>query len=144
MKSQKGVSLISLTVYIIVFTIVIGVIANITKFFYRNLEDSNENLDPILEYTSFNTFFSDEVNHKGIEVLETGIEENGQNYIVFSNGVQYTFSTKNEAIYKNKVKICKNISNCIFLQSSENGKKIITVNFTSGNYNKIQKYTLRN
>ena len=63
MKSQKGITLISLTVYVIVMAIVVGVVAIISTFFYSNINDTNVDINPITEYTKFNSFFSDEVNH---------------------------------------------------------------------------------
>ena len=36
MKSQKGVTLISLTIYVIVMAIVVGILSVITTFFYHN------------------------------------------------------------------------------------------------------------
>ena len=143
MKSQKGVTLISLTIYIIAFAIVIGIIATISGYFYGNLRDSNVELDPISEFITFNTFFSKEINTKNIE---SQCGENGeQKYIVFIKGeslVQYTF-TKN-AIFRNNIKICKNIDDCSFSQGVENGKQIINVLFKSGNYTKNQKYIIQN
>lgn len=61
MKSQKGITLISLTIYVIVMALVIGVIAILSTFFYSNMKDINQTVDPITEYTKFNSFFSDEV-----------------------------------------------------------------------------------
>ena len=62
MKSQKGITLISLTIYVIVMAIVVGVVAIISTFFYSNINDTTQQLDPLTEYTDFNSFFSDEVN----------------------------------------------------------------------------------
>ena len=63
MKQEKGVTLISLTIYVIVMAIVIGVLAIITNFFYKNVKDVNVDIDPITQYTTFNSYFSEEVNH---------------------------------------------------------------------------------
>ena len=70
--------------------------------------------------------------------------EDGQNYIIFSNGVQYTYVPENRGIYRNKVKICKNIDECAFTETIENGKNIIQVTYKSGNKQKTTKYTLKN
>lgn len=68
MKNEKGVTLISLTVYVIVMALVVGVLAIITTFFYKNTIDIKD-IDPITEYTTFNTFITDEANHANIKVL---------------------------------------------------------------------------
>ena len=38
--------------------IVIGVLAIITNFFYKNVKDVNVDIDPITQYTTFNSYFS--------------------------------------------------------------------------------------
>lgn len=140
MKSQKGISLISLTVYIIVMVVIVAIISVISSYFYTNLKDSEGNLNPLTEYTKFNSFFADEVNHSNIKVLECE-----QNYVVFDNGVQYTFVHENSAIYRNKVKICQEVENCTFDYKIKNGKDVVNVNLKMKNSNeKTINYTLKN
>lgn len=147
MKSQKGITLISLTIYVIVMALVIGVIAILSTFFYSNMKDINQTVDPITEYTKFNSFFSDEVNHENIKILECGVYEEGtenqQNYIVFDNGVQYTFVKKNKGIYRNQVKIAKEIEDCTFTRDVKNGKDVVEVKVTAGNKTRENAYTLK-
>lgn len=149
MKSEKGITLISLTVYIIVMALVVAMIAIISTFFYKNVKNVNQTVNPITEYTKFNSFFTKEINNNNIRILESG-----NNYIVFDNGVQYTFIEANrvqytfieanKGIYRNKVKICRGIDNCTFENIIENGKNVIKVNFKAGNQEKETKYTLNN
>lgn len=148
MKSQKGVTLVSLTVYVIVMAIVVGILATITTFFYKNVNDTNAEIDPITEYTTFNSYFSDEINHPNIKIVKCGNTQdekgNVQNYILFSNGVQYTYVSANHGIYRNEVKIARNIDRCTFEEKIENGKSIIMLHFESGSTNKDIEYTLSN
>ena len=143
MKSQKGITLISLTIYVIAMAIVVGVIAIISTFFYSNMEDTDNIVSPMTEYTKFNSFFSDEVNHEGIEVVSCGTTDNGQNYIVFSNEVQYTYISENKAIYRNKVKIAKEIDDCEFATGTNNGKRVVNVKFNAGGKLRENTYTLK-
>ena len=62
MKSESGVTLISITVYLIVMTIVIGIIAIISSFFYKNTIEVSE-ISPITEFTKFNSYFTREINN---------------------------------------------------------------------------------
>ena len=105
--------------------IVVGVVAIISTFFYSNMSGTEQDFDPITEYTKFNSFFSDEANHSNIKVLECGTTENGQNYIVFDNGVQYTFIPENQGIYRNHVKIANGVTNCTFTRNIKNGKDVV-------------------
>lgn len=140
MKSQKGVTLISLTIYIIVMTIVIAIVSVISTYFYNNTHSLTDIIDPLTEYTKFNSFFTDEVNHDNIKIL--ACEEN---YIVFDNGVQYTFIQENKGIYRNQVKVCRNVKNCTFGQKIQNGKNIVTVTVEiEKGQAKTVEYTLKN
>lgn len=143
MKSEKGITLISLTIYVITMAIVVGVIAIISTFFYSNMEDTDNIVSPMTEYTKFNSFFSDEINHEGIEVVSCGTTDNGQNYIVFSNEVQYTYIKANRAIYRNKVKIAKEIDDCTFTTGTNNGKRVVKVQFEAGGKTRENTYTLK-
>ena len=142
MKSQKGVTLISLTIYVIAMTIIVAILATLSTFFYTNVTDIKD-IEPVAEYTTFNNHFSEEVNTANIKILECG-----NNYIVFDNGTQYTFVQENNGIYKNKVKICNNIEACSFQQGkNSNGKTTITVTMKIKNDTMTNRqpivYTLR-
>lgn len=138
MKSQKGITLISVSIYVIVMIVVVGVIAVVTGAFMKTLKSADFNNDPIAEYTTFNSYFSEEVNHQGLKVVECQ-----NDYIVFDNGVQYSFIAENSGIYRNQVKICRDIENCTFSQSENNGKTIITVKFKAGGQERNTIYTLK-
>ncbi len=140
MKSQKGITLISVTVYIIGLTIAISIITVLTAYFSKNINKNIGNVELYSEYTNFDSFFSQEVNHNNITVLECE-----ENYIVFDNQVQYTFVPENKGIYRNKVKICRQIENCTFTNTIENGKYVVTVEIEiKGLEKRTIKYTLKN
>lgn len=140
MKSEKGVTLISLTIYIIAMTIVIGVISLVSTFFYKNTKSYSNQIDPMTEYTKFTNFFTEEVNHKGIQILECK-----DNYVVFDDGVQYTYIPENRGIYRNKVKICSEVEKCTFAYKIKNGKDVIGVTIQMKNAEeKTIDYTLKN
>lgn len=138
MKSEKGITLITLTIYVIVMIVMIGIIAIVSGAFMKSMQDANFYNDPIAEYTAFNSYFSEQVNHTGLQI--SACEEN---YIIFSDGVQYSFIPENKGIYRDKVKICWNIDQCTFSKSEENGKEIVTVHFVSGGQDRTTKYTLK-
>lgn len=142
MKSEKGITLISLIIYIIAVVIIISIITVITTFFYKNVNNVGISINPINEYTKFNSYFTDEVNKENIKVLECKQNES-ESYIVFDNGVQYTFIKENKGIYKNTVKICKNVTKCTFSNNTENGNDTITVQITIGDKNYTNTYTLK-
>lgn len=138
MKSQKGITLISVTIYVIVMIVVVGIIAIVTGVFFKSIKDANFYNDPIAEYTAFNSYFSEEANKEGIKILECK-----DNYIAFDNGAQYTFVEENQGIYRNQVKICWNIESCTFEEGIENGKAVVVVHFVAGGQDRTTKYTLK-
>lgn len=148
MKSEKGITLISLIVYLIAMVIVVATVTIISGYFYKNTKGLNENIDPISEYTKFNTFFSEEVNHENIKVLDCKTNSTNpatkESYIAFDNGVQYTFIKENKGIYRNKVKICREVENCDFTYEIINGKAVVSVNFTAGDKTRSTTFTLKN
>lgn len=141
MKSQKGITLTSLTVYIIGITIVLATVSVISTHFYSNTYSTVGDINPLTEYTKFTSFFADEVNHSGIRVLECKGDS-----IVFDNGVQYTFVEANQGIYRNQVKICKNVQSCTFQYTVQNGKEVVITRVTMQNETNPREvtYVLKN
>ena len=106
MKMQKGVTLVSLTIYIIVMTIVISVISMISTYFFKNTKNILKDIEPITEQTRFSSFFTEEVNRSNSKILACD-----EHYVVFDDGVQYTFVPENKGVYRNQVKICRGVEN---------------------------------
>ena len=100
MKSEKGITLTSLIIYIIAMAIVIGIVATITNYFYNNIDGLTDRTESSKSYTTFNSYFVNEITQKDNTVLScTG------SIIVFSSGNQYTFAGGD--LYMNKIKICR-------------------------------------
>lgn len=127
MKSQKGVTLISLVIYIILLTLVLGFLSIVTNSFNRNLEYLGKLGKNMPSFNKFNMYFIEDVKNNK-EVYSVLADK-----IIFADGTVYTYS--NENIYRNKVKICENIPNISFGYREDTDlndftKKIITVEMT--------------
>lgn len=142
MKNEKGVTLISVIIYVIAMVIVIAVITTLTGYFYSNVNINTESQDINKQYTKFNSFFSEEVNKSGNIIIESDTESENP-YIIFADKNQYTFIKQNKAIYFNHVKIATNIENCTFENKIENGKNVIKVTMEANNFKKTTNYTIR-
>lgn len=148
MHSERGITLISVTIYVIVMLIIISVITVLTSYFYRNVDINSvsENLNQ--QYTRFNTYFTEEINKKGNKILATGETESTtgdepQRYIIFSSGNQYTYVPANDSIYVNNIKIAENIQDCNFEKITENDKTKIKVTMSGENdFQRTTTYTL--
>lgn len=132
LKNDKGVTMISLITYIIGFTIVIALIANLTTYFYKNINVSDINNDTT-QYTKFSSLFTEEINNKNNSVIDCKSITNGVSYIIFSSGNQYTFDESSKSIYKNNVKICNNVDICDFSYTFVDSKYKIKVSFKTSN-----------
>lgn len=132
MKSNKGVTLTSLIIYVIGMTIMVSIIATLTSFFYKNIDigDINSNTT---QYTKFTSILSEEVNKKNNSVIDCQSLTDGVSYIVFSSGNQYTFNQESKSVYRNNVKICDNIDTCDFSYTYIDSKYKIKVSFITAN-----------
>lgn len=135
--NDKGITLTSLIIYIIGMTIIIGIISTITSFFYKNVDIVNINNDTSTEYTKFSSIFTEEINKENNYIIECKTYEENEkkiSYIIFSSGNQYTFNQKNNSIYKNKIRICKNVEDCDFSYTFRDSKYFITINYKSNDF----------
>ena len=125
MKNQKGITLVSLVIYIIVLMIVLSILSVISKMFFNNLNYVTDMGKYISEFNKFNMYFIDDVK-KNSDILKIN-KDNTQ--IIFQDGTIYTFV--DNSIYRNNIKICKNILSCNFQEKEEFinniNKKIIKV-----------------
>lgn len=141
MKSQKGVTLISLTIYVIAMVVVVALMTTIGTFFFENIKDATKKVEVVEEYTKFNRIFSEETTHSNLKVLDW--DKTDKSYIIFDNGVQYSFIKENKSIYKDKVKVCRGIDYCTFEYKIQGGKNAVIVTIRSGNEEKMIKYILK-
>lgn len=140
MKSQKGVTLISLTIYIIVMVVLIAIITTLTTYFYKNVDTSSKQDDINKQYTKFLSYFSEEINSEGNEIIEVSEDKT---FIIFSSGNQYTFVEDNEGIYQGMIKIASNIERCEFIQNAED-KNRVTVKIKGKNSNeRVNTFTMK-
>ena len=132
MKENKGVTLTSLIIYVLMLLIVVTIIANITSFFYSNVINVKDNSQNIATITKFNMYFIKDVKRMGNQVEEIGTDKS---YIKFKSGNVYTF--QNNAIYLNNVKICDQVANA----QRVNNKEVVSVLLSVGQNLEVTKTT---
>ena len=129
MKSEKGITLTALVIYIVVFVIILTMMTTISSHFFGNVSKIKDSHKYISEYNKFSMFFVLDVKRN------TDITSISTESLEFSDGTIYTY--KNESIYRNDQKIAKYVKEFSFLQKeyTENNftKKIVNVNATLGN-----------
>lgn len=69
MRSQKGITLMSLLVYVIAFLMVTGIVGAITTFFYTNYSFLDKKSAIATEYSKLNLVFVEESKAKGNSIF---------------------------------------------------------------------------
>ena len=127
MKSEKGITLITLVITIAVMCIVIIMLSTISSVFFSNTKYLTENSKNMSEYNKFAMFFVEDCKNNSNTYSVTDTQ------ITFEDGTVYTYTnTQDKSIYRNKVKICTNIGYCKFSETEKKEtekttKKIINV-----------------
>ena len=114
MKQEKGITLASLIIYMILLMFAISMLAIISDMFFSNTNYITESGKYISEFNKFNMYFIEDVknNNNTYEVTN--------NQIIFEDGTVYTYyEAPDSSIYRNKVKICTNITYCKFTKTEE-------------------------
>jgi len=128
MKSEKGVTLTSLVVYIVVFIIILTMMSTISSFFFENVGQIKDSPKYISEFNKFSMFFVADIkrNTQLTSITQTTLE--------FADGTKYKY--ENRSIYRNEEKIAKNIESFTFNESEymidSFTKKIVNVNAVLG------------
>lgn len=112
-SNKKGVTMASLTIYIIVATIVVGILAFLNANFFANISDLTKKSNIVGDYLDFKSSFIKDIKSEN----NLTIVDFNDNMIRLSNNIQYEFriieSDNQEgdkyAIYRNDVQIAKNI-----------------------------------
>lgn len=143
MKKQEGITLISLVAYIAVAMIVIGVMAVVSSYFYKNIDWVKDREKHAQEFNKFNMFFIGDVKaNKDATVSGAQIE--------FADGTIYRYDKDNGIMYRNDTVIAENIATSVFSMTTEKventDKNIIRVDMILGNKNTVRRqvdYTLK-
>lgn len=106
-KANKGVTLISLTIYIILFIITIGILSSITGYFMQNLgeitisEKGEDQFNILLSYINSDLNNSDLIYIKSGKEYKQSTSEVVGEYVVFKfrNHIQHIYLFENNNIY---------------------------------------------
>lgn len=107
MKNQKGVTLASLTIYVIVAGIVVILLAFLNANFFSQMSDLTSKTKVTNQYSRFMSFFINDLKSSDT------VLEYSQSEIKFSNGSKYEIRKMEDenkyVIYRDSIKICENI-----------------------------------
>lgn len=139
MRNNKGITLISLVIYIAVVFVVIATLMRVTTYFNSNMRDVAD-VTFETEFDKLNLYLLDESKKIGNEIQE--ITDGVQ--ISFTSGNKYTYNAEDKIVYLNdNIKICENVESCSFEQkTAENGKNVISLIITIKESTKTIEYVM--
>lgn len=146
-KSENGITLIMLTVYIMAIFIVIGTLSAVSNFFYGNIFVLKDSARYAAEFDRFNSsILCDAKANKHVVVNES------EKTIIFEDGTTYKYNEDDNGVYRGKNKIASNVMDfkvskkTIVIENVD--KDILTINIKIGTsdqnvMNKKIDYTLK-
>ena len=136
MKEEKGVTLISLIIYIMVMILIVALIANISSSFYSNLNEFDSESENAVAFSKFNMIFLNDLKKENIEILDVETDH----IALKQDNQSIEYSAQNKALYRNKVKICDNVQDVNI--SADTTENIIKVYLKIGEYEKTTEYVI--
>lgn len=147
MRSQKGVTMMSLIIYITSFLVITGLVAGITSFFYSNSTLMTEELYSAADYNKLNLYLVKESEQQGnrvknIEFANDEEDSKDAYSLSFTNGDKFTFDPFNNLLYYNNICICEDVQKFKVDTEYTYGKEVMNVmiGFTNKSYS--CKYTM--
>lgn len=147
MKSEKGITLTSLIIYIFAMFMVLGIISVLTGYFYKNFDIIETKEDFSFKYTRLMAHFSKEINLSENEIISVSTINEGdideeQVRILFGSGNQYTYIPKNKSIYLGTYKICDGIDDVELNYDEDDKKQTIEMILSQDDLSESMKYTI--
>ena len=104
----------NLFLYIVLFTIFIGIVGTVQTYFHKNINNISSSLDANSEITKLNLYFLKVTKTDGVVVKKYDlVDENDLSsyYITFENEdkTTNTFIKLGNMLYFNKIKLCENV-----------------------------------
>jgi len=112
MKSEKGITLTSLIIYLGVTLIVVTTITTFNSFFVSNMDEVRAQEEYAPEFNKFSMFFiADIKNNRTAEVTPTQVE--------FEDGTIYQYNATEKVVYRNNTKITEKVDSFSFTSTQE-------------------------
>lgn len=141
MKSEKGITLIALIMYVILMTFIVAGVSTITTSFYSNINDVDTTSESAVSLSRFNMYFINDIKEEGVRIVSSS--QNRLDLTINNKEGKtepITYSVQNGILYRNKVKICEKVKD-INIQVDKN-TGIVTIYLKINNYEKTTTYIL--
>ena len=119
MKSNKGVAMTSLIIYILGLVIVAGIIGSFSTYFYNRANLMVEKNTSEEQYSKVLSYLTKDINSNNITSVSQAGEEGDFLIIEFADGTEHQYINKNGCIYyikvgnsdNKKIALCKDVKN---------------------------------
>lgn len=139
-KEEKGITLISLTLYIVLSMIVLAMLAMLTIYFRKNLNNVNVQTEHEIEFDKLNVQLLKETK---IENNKINTDKATSTKIEFTNGNIYEYFADEKAIYlNNNIKIAEHMTLCEFEVDSQGDKQILITHVEIGEKGRKTEYVI--
>lgn len=139
-NNNKGITLISLTLYIILTLIVLCGLGILATNFRKNINNVKMQNSREIEFDKLNLQLLEETKKDGNKV---SVSQSNSTKLVFTNGNTYTFDSEENVIFLNdNITVASNISEAEFSVQEKNMKQILTVNVTVSNKQRSMQYVI--
>lgn len=118
LKSNKGITLTSLVIYIIGLTVVIAIMTNFTGYFYKNVSDVTIKQSAEEQYSKFLSYITKDNNSEKLANVQVGVNNNDCIIFTFTDGSEHQYIVKNGNLYylnmedenEKKLVLCEDVS----------------------------------
>ena len=144
MTNDKGITMISLIIYIIVITFILSGLTAITTSFYKNVNEVDSASESAVAFSRFNMYFLNDIKEEEAEITDVtpdgksiaiSFKRDGQTSVV-------TYRLSGKSIYRNNVKICNKVKDLKIDASPGKESKVITISMNISDYEKATTYNV--
>lgn len=138
-KKEQGVTLVALVLYIILSFTTIVILFNLTNIVNANYVKINSNSISSEDFNKFNVNFVADIKKNENASVEDNNDSGNVKIVLNPSSTIYQYISEEKAIYRNKVKIAKNISYFTAATTTLNHKKVVKVKIATGTSKNIDE-----
>ena len=154
MRNNKGVTLTSLVIYVIVLMIVIALMSNLSGYFFKNVNQLNLKQTGEEEYLRLTSFLTKDINSENLLLVKEGTDfslDEKKQYLIFKfeEGNMHQYIVLNENLYflnidssgntTKKIQLCSRVSGDTVFEFKNNK---LDIDFTINNKNYTSSYNV--
>ena len=140
MREQKGITLDSLAIYIVVIMVVIGIMSTVTSTFYNNMQNIDTEGEFALEYGKLNSSLINDIRQNDAKLVEVSEDNKTIRLYNINTEEEVTYTFLDTGVYRNQTLISKKLTGTIKKDTNNENLVSILLEYIgkdAQNYNKI-------